>query len=204
MIRLGLIFLSIVFIHTSVLSQVRRDTVFFKTEHYEGIYSEVKEQPIYIKYRVRNCDYGYSRKGLKFYTNDSIYTSNDDDYYKNVWDKGHMVPAASQNCTKEMIKETFSYLNCALQHQDLNRKVWKYLEEWERQVAEMYSVNVEIYIEFKTNQRLRTGATIPSGFYKTIYLDDGDLVYRFYFPNRSPHSYDFKDYKIKNSKNGRK
>ena len=84
-----------------------------------------------------------------------------------------MVPAASQNCDKKMISETFSYLNCALQHQDLNRKVWKYLEEYERELAQIHNISIIINIEFKTKQKLKTGATLPSGFYKTIIINGG-------------------------------
>tara|TARA_B100001287_G_scaffold274644_1_gene280376 strand:- start:767 stop:1363 length:597 start_codon:yes stop_codon:yes gene_type:complete len=183
---------------TAVFSQSRRDSVYFKAENYEGIYSEVKEQPIWIKYKVKNCYYGYSRKGIEFYGTDSIWTSNNGDYYKNVWDRGHMVPAASQNCSKKMITQTFSFLNVALQHQDLNRKTWRYLEEWERELANSNDVEVEIDVEFKTNQILKTGATIPSGFYKTIYLKGSrNLTFSFYFPNTRPSSLNYKDYQIK-------
>ena len=186
------------FIVITVFSQSRKDSVYFKADNYEGIYSEIKEQPVWVKYQVKNCYYGYSRKGINFFGVDSIWTSDDEDYYKNIWDRGHMVPAASQNCTKEMIKQTFSFLNIALQHQDLNRKTWRYLEEWERELANSNSVLVEINVEFKTNQKLNTGATIPSGFYKTIYLKGTrNLTFSFYFPNSKPTSLNYKDYQIK-------
>lgn len=166
-------------------------------DNYWGIYSEIKEQPLKIEYEVKYCPNGVKRKGLEFYKPKTIHTSDKHDYYKNVWDKGHMVPAASQNCDKYMIKETFNYLNCALQHQDLNRKVWKYLEEYERKLSMVHNVYIIIEVEFKTKQKLKSGATIPSGFYKTIIINGGDLVMKYYFPNKSPKSYNYKDYKIK-------
>lgn len=84
------------FVASMVFSQ-KREKVYFQSEFFDGYYSEIKEQPLVVNYRVKNCDYGYSRRGLKFFKNDSIHTADDNDYYKNVWDKGHMVPAASNN-----------------------------------------------------------------------------------------------------------
>lgn len=191
--------ITLLFLFTNIIcySQQKKDSVHFEMENYTGIYSEVKEQPLLIEYEVKHCSDGVRRNGLEFYKPKTINTSDHRDYYKNVWDKGHMVPAASQNCNKQMIKETFSYLNCALQHQDLNRRVWKYLEEYERKLSKEYSVYVIIVVEFKTNQKLRTGATIPSGFYKTIILNGGDVILKYYFPNIPPKSNYYKDYKIK-------
>lgn len=183
------------FVASMVFSQ-KREKVYFQSEFFDGYYSEIKEQPLVVNYRVKNCDYGYSRRGLKFFKNDSIHTADDNDYYKNVWDKGHMVPAASNNCTKKSIRQTFSYLNCALQYDELNRGVWRYLEEWERELAMAYDVDVTVVVEFKTNQVLKTGATIPSGFFKYIHIVDEDLTYSFYFPNTKPASLDFNYYKI--------
>tara|TARA_A100001037_G_scaffold303765_1_gene338630 strand:- start:3154 stop:3756 length:603 start_codon:yes stop_codon:yes gene_type:complete len=182
----------------SCISQEKRDSVYFKSTYYEGWYSEIKEQPLYIKYEVIYClENGESRGGLGFYKNDSIYTSDKHDYYKNVWDKGHMVPAASQNCTRKSIKETFSYLNCALQYYKLNQGVWKQLEEYERSLSTDFNVTVIIEVDFNnlTLQKLKTGATIPIGFYKTIIIND-TIYMKFYFPNHTPQHKDFKKYLI--------
>lgn len=174
-----------------------REKVRFEKENYWGWYNEVLEQPIYIEYTIKNCDYGHSRKGLNFYKEKDIHTSDDADYYKNPWDKGHLVPAASQNCTKEMIKETFSYLNCTLQWHSLNQGVWKQLEEWERELAFKFNVRVRVVPLFnEKSQKLKTGATIPTGFHKTILLDDGFIIYKFYFPNKQPIHKSFKRYII--------
>ncbi|MAZ31220.1 MAG: hypothetical protein CMP57_03895 [Flavobacteriales bacterium] len=179
------------------LGQVKRDSVRFESTYYSGIYSEVKEQPLYIKYRVINCGTeGFSRKGLSFYGCDSIHTSNNGDYYNNIWDRGHIVPAASQNCFERSIRETFSFLNVSLQHSKLNQGVWKQLEDYERQLAWQYErVDVEVSIEFKNNQWLKTGALIPSGFYKTLYLN-GKRSLVFYFKNTIPRYSSYEKYRI--------
>jgi len=196
-IKIYIITLVLLFLNSLCYSQQKKDSVHFVMGNYWGVYSEVKEQPLLIEYEVKHCPNGVRRKGLEFYKPKTINTSDHRDYYKNVWDKGHMVPAASQNCDKQMIKETFNYLNCALQHQDLNRRVWRYLEEYERELSLVHNVYVIIVVEFKTNQRLKTGATIPSGFYKTIIINGGDLILKYYFPNIPPKSNYYNDYKIK-------
>lgn len=174
-----------------------RDCVNVKTPIYEVKYSEKLEQPTWIKYTVLCPDGTASRAGMDFYTNDSIKTSNNDDYVKNLYDKGHLAPAADFNCTKEMLYQTFSYLNCALQNQYLNRGVWRMLEEYERELAKTETVTVTIDLVFsKKSIKLPTGATVPDGFYKTIRLEKSKKTYKYYFANEAPKKPKFTDYSI--------
>ncbi len=99
----------------------QRPDVLAKTDIFTVNYSEVYQQPLKIQYTVLCPSGTASRKGIDFYTNDSIITSDDADYENNVYDKGHLAPAAEFNCTPQMLRKTFSYLNCALQNQYLNR-----------------------------------------------------------------------------------
>ena len=83
------------------------------------MYSEKLEQPLWVKYQVLCTGAGASRKGMDFYTDKKIHTSDAKDYAFNIYDKGHCAPAADFNCNKEMLFKTFSYLNCTLQNEDL-------------------------------------------------------------------------------------
>ena len=130
-----------------LFGQLRKE-VYVDAGIYQVKYSEVLEQPLEIKYKVQCPDGTASRKGMDFYTNDSIRTSDNADYASNVWDKGHMAPAADFNCNKELLHQTFSYLNCALQNQYLNRGVWRMLEEYERELAKTERVTVTITLFF--------------------------------------------------------
>ena len=135
---------------------------------------------------------------MDFYTDKSIHTSDAKDYVDNVYDKGHMAPAADFNCTKEMLYKTFSYVNCALQNQYLNRGVWKMLEAQEREWAKSETVSVIIRVVFTDfNHKLLTGATIPTGFYKTIYLYNSKKTHIYYLPNIKPTKASFTEYEIK-------
>lgn len=173
-----------------------RDSIVVKTEIFTVIYSERLQQPLSVSYIVKCPNGSASRKGLDFYTCDSIITSDDKDYIKNVYDKGHMAPAADFNCSREMLTKTFTYLNCCLQHQDLNRTTWKLLEEWERTLSLSYKiVQVEVKCKFsKSSKKLDTGATVPNGFYKIIKY--GNVIETYYFKNEKPSTTDFNKFKL--------
>jgi DNA/RNA endonuclease G (NUC1) len=134
---------------------------------------------------------------MDFYTCDSIVTSDNKDYEKNPYDKGHLAPAADFNCTRETIYATFTYLNCSLQQENLNRTTWRLLEARERELAKTNkNVVVEIRCVFSKNSIvLPSGATVPDGYYKTIKY--GKTVEKYYFKNEKPLSTDYTKYKIK-------
>ncbi len=165
---------------------------------FDVCYSESKQQPLWLEYEVECNEKGYSRKGLDFRQDKSFegITSDNADYYKNVWDKGHLAPAADFNCDYEKLKTTFNYLNCALQHEKLNRGPWKNLEKYERKLSKEFKVNVRIELEFDTNSfQLETGALVASYFMKI--LSYNDIVRAFRFPNNiSTYKQPWQDYEV--------
>jgi len=157
-----------------------------ETDIFTVVYCEPYQQPLKVWYKVQ-CPTGEAdRGGMDFYKVDGVITSDNDDYKDNVWDKGHIAPAADFNCDRETLKKTFSYLNCALQHEGLNRGPWKELERFERDLAKVYfpsSVHVQVEILFEEEEEwLPTGALVPSGFKKTIKTPENEWT--FVFPNR--------------------
>jgi len=174
----------------------QRDSVYLKTDIFTTVYSEVLQQPKWVKYTVQ-CPTGTApRTGMDFYPQSGLITSDNNDYVNNIWDKGHCAPAADFNCTKEMLYKTFTYANCVLQHERLNRGVWRLLESYERELAKTNIVNVEIKMVYSTTSlKLPTGATVPDGFYKIIKF--GNKIEKYYFPNTSPTLSLFKLYLIK-------
>lgn len=182
-------------------SQVLRDSILVKTPAYEVIYSEKLEQPRRLSYSITCIAGDISRAGMDFYLNDSIKTSDDLDYINNVYDKGHLAPAADFDCDSNMLWLSFSYLNCALQHQSLNRGVWKSLESYERDMVLEDDVFVTIEVIFSdTSKVLPTGATIPDGFRKTIKTKNTGKTYVYYFPNKYPEMKNFSEYLLVNKK----
>jgi len=173
-----------------------RDSIYIKTNMFEIVYSEKLQQPKFIRYSVPCPNGTANRKGMDFYTCDSILTSDNKDYENNPYDKGHLAPAADFNCDRDMLFKTFTYLNCSLQQENLNRTTWRLLEVRERELAKTQPVTVEIRCVFTPKSVvLPTGATIPDGYYKTIKY--GKTVEKYYFNNEKPLSTDFTKYKIK-------
>ena len=170
------------------LDRNKIDSILVITNIFEISYNEIFEQPNWVKYTVKDIVKNADRDGMNFYTVDSIYTSDDNDYYSNRWDRGHMAPAGSFNDSYENLYSTFTYLNVALQYDDLNRGAWVDLEEQVRKWADEFGdIGVEIYLEFDSNHIiLDTGAHVPSAFYKYVnFPDESKKCY--YFPNISPN-----------------
>lgn len=179
--------LSIFLILLTSFNFTPKQSIHVKNDVYDITYSQYFEQPLDVKYDVmcnsKSISY-FSRKGLNFYTVPDIHTSDDADYYHNDYDKGHMAPAADFNCDLNSLRKTFSYVNCALQHKDLNRGQWKDLEAYEKELATNNKVSIQIVVDFTGSVRNATGAMIPAGFSKIITLN-GKLFKSYYFPNQS-------------------
>lgn len=189
----------IVLILTYLVFQVniyaQRDSVLIVGSIFTCMYSETKQQPLWVKYTVQCTNGKVPRTGMDFRVVPGVITSDNKDYENNVWDKGHCAPAADFNCTKETLESTFSYLNCVLQHEKLNRGVWRLLEVHERNLAVNAQVTIKIQCVYKNPTVLPTGATVPNGFYKYIYVNN-KLYETYYFDNAAPMSSDFHKYLI--------
>ena len=178
---------------TSLFAQLR-DSVYYTTPNFIINYSETLEGPRSIRYTVA-CPTGTaSRAGMEFYTEKGVKTSDHKDYEANEWDKGHMAPAASFNCNRDMLFSTFTYVNSSLQQQSLNRGVWKKLEVRERELAAAGDVKVFIRVEYgNTPTRVPTNAAIPVGYYKELKVGNKRECY--YFKNIAPTTSDLETFK---------
>ena len=169
-----------------ILSSIITYSQIIKTDIFTVNYSEKYEQPLWLEYTIQ-CPNGHAeRTGMNFWTPKGIKTSDDADYKDNIYDKGHLAPAAAFNCDKETLLKTFSYLNSALQHEGLNRGQWARLESFERSLANFFEGNLK---------KVKGGATIPSGFKKTIIM--GDITKVFEFPNKNTTGTNWIEYLIK-------
>jgi len=164
-----------------------RDSVKVTNDVFSVIYSEKLEQPIWLKYRSTNRPTNVNRGSMDFYSEKLIKTSDNEDYKNNIYDKGHIAPAATFSDNMENLKQTFSYLNSALQDQYLNRGEWRLLEEQERKWDDLESLTVVVKVFFdKTSKKLPTGSTVPSYFQKHIYFEKQKKWKCFVFLNEKP------------------
>jgi endonuclease G len=149
-------------------------------------YNEFYEQPNWIEYVVSNRPKNVDRGNKNFYLEKGVFTSNNADYYKNEWDKGHLAPAASFSDSEENLNKTFSFINCAMQIDNLNRGEWAQLEQNVRDLSKLRgNISVRIDLVFANDHIIReTGVHVPTGFWKNLSFLNGDQVC-YYFPNSS-------------------
>jgi len=167
----------------SVYSQ----NVKIKNQVFEVLYSQDLEQPIWIKYQSTNRPTNVNRGAMDFYKEPNIKTSDADDYKANIYDKGHGAPAATFSDNMDNLKQTFSYLNCILQDQYLNRGEWRLLEEQERKWDDTENLTVLITVHFDNPvRRIPTNAAIPSHLEKHIYFEKSGKWRCFVFLNEKP------------------
>ena len=158
-----------------------------KNDVFEVLYSQSLEQPLIIKYRSLNRPTNVNRGAMDFYKEPNIKTSDAADYKSNIYDKGHGAPAATFSDNMVNLKQTFSYLNCIMQDQYLNRGEWRLLEEQIRKWDDVEPITVLIKTFFDTPvKRVPTGAAIPSYLQKHIYFEKSKKWRCFVFLNQKP------------------
>jgi len=158
-----------------------------KNEVFEVLYSQSLEQPLIIKYRSINRPTNVNRGAMDFYKEPNIKTSDADDYKANIYDKGHGAPAATFSDNMVNLKQTFSYLNCIMQDQYLNRGEWRLLEEQERKWDDTENLTILVKSFFDTPvKKVATGAAIPSYLQKHIYFEKSNKWKCFVFLNQKP------------------
>jgi endonuclease G len=158
-----------------------------KNEVFEVLYSQSLEQPLVIKYRSTNRPTNVNRGAMDFYKEPNIKTSDAADYKSNIYDKGHGAPAATFSDNMVNLKQTFSYLNCIMQDQHLNRGEWRLLEEQIRKWDDTEPITVLIKTFFDTPvKRVPTGAAIPSYLQKHVYFEKSNKWKCFVFLNQKP------------------
>jgi endonuclease G len=169
------------------LTSFSQDTVRVKNQVFEVLYSQTLESPLWLKYRSTNRPTNVNRGTMDFYTEKNIKTSDANDYAKNIYDKGHLAPAATFSDNMENLKQTFSYLNCMMQDQYQNRGEWRLLEEQERKWDDVEPLTIIIKVFFdKVPKRVPTNAAIPSHMQKHIYFEKSNKWRCFVFLNEKP------------------
>ena len=164
-----------------------REEVYVETSIFKVWYNEVYEQPVKLVYTSTNRPKNADRGSMDFWVPKDVHTSDSKDYYRNVYDKGHLAPAATFSDSKENLKATFSYLNCALQDQYMNRGEWRLLEEQEREWDDEQNLTVTVELVWDDDHLvLPTGGHVPSDMIKHIYFEKDGVWKCFHFENIKP------------------
>ena len=191
-----LIFLLVGCNSEEIVAQELRNEVIIENNVFKVWYSEVLEQPVKLIYtstnRVKNVDRG----NTDFHKEKDVHTSDKHDYYRNPYDKGHLAPAATYSDSQENLYTTFSYLNCTLQQQDLNRGAWRFLEAEEREWDDSEHLTITIENIFdEGHEVLPTGGHIPTDMIKHIYFENQKIYRCWEFENIKPTK-SWKEYEV--------
>jgi DNA/RNA endonuclease G (NUC1) len=167
--------------------QPLRTEVVIENQVFKVWYNEVYEQPMKLVYKSTNRPTNVNRGSMDFYTEKVVKTSDGADYKANIYDKGHLAPAATFSDDMVNLRQTFSYLNCALQDQYMNRGEWRLLEEQERKWDDEQNLTVTVELEFDSGHLvLPTGGHVPTDMIKHIYFEKDKKWRCFHFENIKP------------------
>lgn len=101
----------------------------------------------------------------------------DEDYRRSGWDRGHLAPAADMKWSGQAMRESFYLSNISPQNNNLNRGVWKSIEELTRDVAIKYNkvlvVTGPVFNSKKGKGTIgKNKVMIPDAFYKVLLIND--------------------------------
>ena len=119
-----------------------------------------------------------------------------DDFSGTGFDRGHMVSSADARSKDVLNSETFLLSNMSPQHPDLNRRIWRDLEDRVRALAKKPSI-LEVYVTsgimFDADRKLKligTGPSkvfVPHWYFKSVLAEDRRgrfKLWTFAFPNK--------------------
>ena len=149
---------------------------------YTVSYNEQRRNPNWVAYELTAEEAsGSEPRGNDFVPDPMVIgrQANDNDYKKSGWDRGHLAPAADMKWSAQAMEESFYLSNISPQNNNLNRGVWKSIEEKVRDWAVKYgSVLVVTGPVFTTKKGLgyigKNRVMIPNAFYKVLLVDNGD------------------------------
>ena len=123
--------------------------------------------------------------------------------YDNVYDKGHLSPNDDFGYDINAESENMLYTNCAPQCSQLNRGIWKSLEEYINGLVKVPTIkNINIWTGcIYDNSNKKIGKLIvPTFYWKLIKytINTKDIYESYKIPNIIPKSNNFNDYKVKN------
>ena len=132
-----------------------------------------------------------SRRGLSFIRDPRLNgrDANHGSYYKNPYDRAHLVPAADMSHDYQSLKETFFYTNSTSQHYSFNRggmqQLEKKIRQWTEEIGTVAIITGWV-IEDDINNYLWVGTPsipVPNYYYKVFIDIQGNRSIAFLLPN---------------------
>lgn len=105
-----------------------------------------------------------------------------DDYKGSGFDRGHMCPAADNQCSSELQKECFYFSNMSPQYHSLNAGIWKTLESRTRELATEFD-SVKVWCGSLGSAGKIGTVTIPTHCWKVIFIKKTKVWEAYLFEN---------------------
>lgn len=120
-------------------------------------------------------------------------------YRASGYDRGHLKPAADSKRSSEEMQSSFLMTNMAPQSPNLNRGIWKQLEERVRDWGLTYhEVHVTCGPSDLTLGTLPSGVRVPAAFWKVVMRTNPDTTcLAFRFPNATKVPGELEDYLVR-------
>jgi endonuclease G len=198
MARFVLSIFIVLFINAPLEAQ---DTVRLIHKEYTTVFSKSKKYPVLVEWWLTKqkvtCTSPVPRKDQ--FIPDPLLASETDltkDYTGSGFDRGHMAPAADNQCSgPDAMKECFYFSNMTPQYGSLNRGDWKTLEMRTRELAQSQD-SVRIWTgsvgESKKVQRL----SIPEKCWKVVYIKKTNEWQAYIFNNDQSKANGLEDNKV--------
>ena len=172
MSRVLLSFFIVLFLRVTSEAQ---DTVRLSHKEYVSVFSKSLKYPVLVEWWVTKnklvCDKPTPRHD-KFVPDPLLAAHTDlaNDYVGSGFDRGHMAPAADNQCSgKDAMEESFYFSNMAPQYGQLNRGDWKTLEMQTRELAKSLD-SVKVWTGSVGEQKKIGSVSVPVKCWKVIYI----------------------------------
>jgi endonuclease G len=171
-----------------LISGVAQDVVVLKHTNYTSHYSKSKKYPVMVEWwetRAKiGCPTPLARKDN--FKPDPLLPKETDlgaDYVGSGYDRGHLMPAKSNQCQTQAVQdECFYYSNMAAQTHRLNAGDWKSLETMTREWA-VKDDSVHIWAGNVGEIKKIGGTSVPKQCWKVVYYKKSNEWMAFLFEN---------------------
>lgn len=175
------------------------EIITLNNKYYTTVYDTDKKVPLKITYTLDSKVKDTSAKDRpSFKADDRLKDSpKPSDYTNSGYDRGHVASDASFDFNKEALESVYLMSNIIPQLPEVNRNVWKKIEERERELAIKNTINV-VNVIVPSSKSIKNNVNIPSEFTKAI-LENNKIVECYNVKNEIPKSENINDFKISNA-----
>jgi endonuclease G len=184
------------------LKSFSQDTVRLKHKEYTTVFSKSLRYPVLVEWWVTTekvtCKSPIPRHD-KFIPDPLLESHTDiaEDYVGSGFDRGHMAPAADNQCSgKDAMTESFYFSNMVPQYGQLNRGDWKTLEMNTRELVKQND-SIRIWTGSVGVQKKIGKVSVPVKCWKVLYIKKSNQWLAYIFENSTSKADGIDNNKVK-------